>query len=245
MLRGGAPAPGACARHSAWTCVPCTTSSPWQKYAGGWKVCRWRWSWPPHSSRSSGPEVARRLDDRVRLLDLGSRTAPPRQRTLRATLDWSYDLLSEPERLLCARLSVFTGGWALAAAESVCTGGVVRPEMVLTLLARLVDRSLVQTEPTPAGAMRYRFLETLRLYTWERLAKHPADEVAAVQLRHARYFQDLVEGGPAMSTEQTQADWLDALDAVRHDLRAALRWLIQSGYLGDARRLGCAGVVLA
>jgi predicted ATPase len=108
-------------------------------------------------------QLATRLDDRFRLLTGRSRTALPRQQTLRATLDWSYDLLGEPERVLLQRLSVFASGWTLEAAEAICAGDGITPEEVLDLLAGLVAKSLVLLEEGATDA-RYRLLETVRQY---------------------------------------------------------------------------------
>ena len=125
--------------------------------------------------RGVAPEqLADRLDDRFRLLTGGSRTALARHQTLRALVDWSYELLSEPERVLFCRLSVFAGGWTLDAAEEVCSGGGIEPADILGLLLQLVDRSLVLAEEQPIQAgglspVRYRLLETLRQYGAEKL----------------------------------------------------------------------------
>ncbi|HEV7126313.1 MAG TPA: helix-turn-helix domain-containing protein, partial [Ktedonobacterales bacterium] len=127
-------------------------------------------------------QLATRLDDRFRLLTGGSRTALPRQQTLRATLDWSYDLLGEPERLLLQRLSVFAGGWTLEAAEAICAGEV------LDLLAGLVAKSLVLLEEGATDA-RYRMLETVRQYARERLVA--AGKAPRLQDRHLDWCQAL------------------------------------------------------
>ena len=112
-------------------------------------------------------QIAARLDDRFRLLTSGPRTALPRQQTLRATVDWSYALLSEPERALLRRLSAFAGSWDFEAAEAVAAGDGVRVHAVLDLLAQLVDKSLVLAEER-GGAARYRLLDTIRQYARER-----------------------------------------------------------------------------
>ena len=117
----------------------------------------------------SPEQIAGRLDDRFRLLTGGSRTALPRQQTLRALIDWSYDLLPPPEQTLLRRLSVFSGGWSLDAAETVCAGGDVEDWEVLDLLSHLVAKSLVVAEPPEDGQVRYRLLENLRQYARERL----------------------------------------------------------------------------
>src|SRR5262249_32769130 len=131
-----------------------------------------------------------------RLLTGGSRTAPARHQTLRAAVDWSYDLLSAPEQTLFARLSVFAGGGTLEAAEAVCPdpdGAGIAPGEVLDLLTRLADQSLVVAEEQPDGTARYRLLETLRQYARERLA---AGGAAALRERHAAHYLERAEAGP-------------------------------------------------
>ncbi|HET6317080.1 MAG TPA: helix-turn-helix domain-containing protein, partial [Chloroflexota bacterium] len=135
-------------------------------------------------------EIARRLDERLPLLTRGSRAAQPRQQTLRASLDWSYDLLSEEDRGLFRRLAVFAGGWSVEAAETVCSAAGSEPQALLLSLGRLADKSLIQVE-SAAGGVRYRFLETVRQYAEEKLrASHEAAQLAA---RHAAFFVDLAE----------------------------------------------------
>jgi predicted ATPase/transcriptional regulator with XRE-family HTH domain len=135
--------------------------------------------------------IAARLDDRFRLLTGGARDALPRQRTLRAALDWSYDMLGESERLLLDRLAVFAGSWTLAAAEVVCMGEGVEAWEVLDLLSGLVSKSLVQAEERAGGELRYALLETVRQYGRERLAAAGAAE--ALQDRHLAYYLTLAE----------------------------------------------------
>ncbi|WP_203932878.1 BTAD domain-containing putative transcriptional regulator [Virgisporangium ochraceum] len=159
-------------------------------------------------------EIAARLDDRFRLLTGGPRTAEARQRTLRATVDWSHRLLAEPDRVLFRRLSVFRGGFTLDAAERVCD----RP--VMDGLTRLVDRSLVVTDHT-AGT-RFRMLETLRQYASERL--HEAGEAAATGRRHAEHFTDVAVRGEAGLRGPDQARWLNWLATEAGNLRAAVTW---------------------
>jgi predicted ATPase len=126
-------------------------------------------------------QIAARLDDWLRLLTGGSRTALPRQQTLRATLDWSYELLSEGERALLRRVSVFAGGFTLAAAEAVCAGEEVPGDDLLNLLIQLVDKSLVLAEERE-GDTRYRLLETIRQYGQERLAAKRSSAVIDYRL---------------------------------------------------------------
>jgi predicted ATPase len=115
-------------------------------------------------------EIALRLDDRFRFLTSGARAALPRHQTLRAMIDWSYDLLSEKEKLLLRRLAVFTGGWSLELAEQVCGDDKIDPHEILDLLTRLVDKSLVMVAHNKTNA-RYRILETIRQYGQERLSE--------------------------------------------------------------------------
>ncbi|MBV9354234.1 MAG: AAA family ATPase [Chloroflexi bacterium] len=128
-------------------------------------------------------QIAGRLTDRFGLLVGSSRTAPPRQQTLRAVVAWSHDLLTEQERVQFRRLAVFAGGWTLDAAEAICAGDGLEREELLPLMARLIEQSLVLAEDDPAGERCYRLLETLRAYARERLAE--AGELAPVQARTA------------------------------------------------------------
>ncbi|MDQ4068321.1 MAG: tetratricopeptide repeat protein, partial [Actinomycetota bacterium] len=162
-------------------------------------------------------EIARRLDDRFRLLTSGARTAEARHRTLRATIDWSHDLLVEPQRILLRRLSVFRGGWTLEAAEAVCAGGAVPSAEVLDLLTGLVAQSLVV-----ASGGRFRLLETIRQYAADRLAE--AGEAEALRERHARYFLELAEQAEPELRRPNQSDWLARLRAEDDNFQLALRW---------------------
>ena len=166
-------------------------------------------------------EICRRLDRRFRLLTGGSRTALPRQQTLRALIDWSYELLGMAERTLLVRLSVFVGGWTLAAAEGVCTGQDVDEGEVLELLSSLVDKSLVVAEER-AGATRYRLLETVRQYAGDRLLE--VGDAALWQERHLDYFLRLAEDSETQLTGGDQRAWLDRFEIEHENLRAALAW---------------------
>jgi predicted ATPase/DNA-binding CsgD family transcriptional regulator len=130
-------------------------------------------------------QVAQRLDDRFRLLTAGGRTVVARQQTLRALIDWSYDLLPEPERILLRRLSTFVRGWTIEAAEAVCSGDGIESEDILELLAHLVDKSLVAMTDS-GGAARYSMLETIREYAREKLVE--CDEAPDLRHRHFDYF---------------------------------------------------------
>jgi predicted ATPase/DNA-binding XRE family transcriptional regulator len=171
-------------------------------------------------------QIATRLEDRFRLLSHGPRAGPPRHQTLRAAVDWSYELLSEPERVLFNRLSVFVGGWTLESAETVCAGGVVQPAEVVQLLARLVDRSLVVAEEQ-SGAMRYRLLETLRQYGAEQLA-HTAEE-PHLRDRHRDWCVQLAEEGERDIWRADQLECVKRLLREHDNLRAALGWTLSSG----------------
>jgi predicted ATPase/DNA-binding CsgD family transcriptional regulator len=167
-------------------------------------------------------QIAARLDDRFRLLSGGSPAALPRQQTLAAALDWSHDLLSEPERVLLRRLAVFAGGWTLEAAEQVGAGGEIGAGEVLDLLTRLADKSLVDVGDELAGETRYRLLETIREYAREKLKA--AGEAAALRRRHRDWYLALAERADPELVGRDQAVWMDRLEAERDNLRAALEW---------------------
>jgi predicted ATPase/DNA-binding winged helix-turn-helix (wHTH) protein len=164
-------------------------------------------------------EIARRLDDRFRLLTAGERTAAPRQQTLRATIDWSYNLLSERERLLFARLSVFPGTWALDAAEAISGDRKVPAQEILDLVSALVDKSMVS--PEPGRAPRFRMLETIREYARERLEESGQSE--DLRRRHAAYFLELAQ---AAASHPESRQWLRALEEAADDIGAALDWAL-------------------
>ncbi|WP_406635249.1 BTAD domain-containing putative transcriptional regulator [Amycolatopsis sp. WGS_07] len=179
------------------------------------------------------PELLRRLDDRFRLLDAARRGVPARQQTLRAMIDWSWELLSEPERLVLQRLSVHTEDCALDAAEAVCSGDGVDEGEVLGLLAKLVDRSLVV--PASTGAPRYRLLESVAVYGLERLRE--AGAVERTRRRHAEYYVRLAGVADAGLRGRDQRRWLQRLDADLPNLRSAAENLAGWGSADDAVRL--------
>lgn len=164
-------------------------------------------------------QIAVGLDDRFRLLTAGNRAAVPRQRTLRATVDWSHDLLSDAERMLFRRLAVFSGSWSLEAVDAVCAGHGLESREVLDLLAGLTTKSLVLVQHR-AQVPRYRLLETLRQYGSERLAE--AGESAVYGERHARFFLSLGETAEPHLWDPEQATWLDRLEWDHDNLRGAL-----------------------
>jgi non-specific serine/threonine protein kinase len=169
-------------------------------------------------------QILERLEDRFRLLTGGSRTAPSRQQTLRATLDWSYGLLTEQERVLLRRLTVFAGGWSLEAAEGVCTGTGIEAWEILHLLSRLLDKSLLLVSEQ-ARAARYGMLETVREYGREQLGQSgEADEMAR---RHAEFFLAFGEDVRPKLASVHAVEWYGRLEAEHDNLRAALGWLIE------------------
>jgi predicted ATPase/DNA-binding XRE family transcriptional regulator len=161
----------------------------------------------------------------------GERDLPDRQRTMRATLDWSHDLLSEPERILLRRLSVFAGGFTLEAAEAVGRMGSVEVEDVLDHLGRLVEQSLVAVQsPKVDGEVRYGMLEPVRQYARERLEQ--SGEAEAVRSSHAEFFCGLAERADAEVRGVRQAEWLDRLEEEHDNLRATFSWAL--GATGEA-----------
>jgi predicted ATPase/class 3 adenylate cyclase len=181
-------------------------------------------------------QVAARLDDRFRLLTGGSRTAMPRHQTLRALIDWSYDLLSEPERMLFRRLSVFAGGWTLEAAEAICTGDDLDPYDVLDLLTQLVNKSLILPDAETDAQARYRQLETMRQYGRERLLEAGGGE--KVRDRHLQYFLQLSEQAEPELRGPRQVAWLDRLEKEMDNIRAALEWALDVDIEAGLRMAG-------
>jgi predicted ATPase/DNA-binding SARP family transcriptional activator len=178
-------------------------------------------------------QIAARLDDALRLLTAGRRTALPRHQTLRAALDWSHALLSDRERVLFRRLAVFTGGFTLEAAEAVCAGEGLEADGVLELLAHLVDKSLVAV--TQEGATRYRVLETVRHYALGKLRE--AGEAQAARRRHGSFFLRLAEAAEPALTSAERGSWLARLEAEHDNLRASLGWSLERGETETALRL--------
>jgi predicted ATPase/DNA-binding winged helix-turn-helix (wHTH) protein len=186
-------------------------------------------------------QVADRLDDRFRLLTTGARTALPRQQTLRAVVDWSWDLLSAEERRLLAVCGVFSSGAALEDLEAVAG---LEPLDALDLVDRLVAKSLVLAEPVDAYAgpdlgMRYRLLETIREYALERLAE--AGGLDKARARHAHHFAELAERADPELRGPGQVEWIRRLDAAEDNLRAALQWSLAARDVRCALRL-CNGL---
>jgi predicted ATPase/DNA-binding SARP family transcriptional activator len=184
-----------------------------------------------------------RPDALFRLLSRGSRTAQPRQRTLRGVVDWSWELLPDDERAALRRASVFAGGWTLEAAEAVCADGdAIAPEDVLDLMAALVEKSLVVAQDAKgagaaggAGRVRYRMLESIRAYGAERLAE--AGETERTYRGHARYFLDFALAADSRLRGREQLTWLRLLSDDRDNLQAALHRSLAAGDVPGAMRL--------
>ncbi len=170
----------------------------------------------------SAEEIAARLDQAFHLLTGGSRAALPRQQTLKATIDWSYDLLSVNERLLLQRISVFAGGWTLEAVEAVCQDDSISPIEILDLLNSLVDKSLVQTTHSTAGLSRYRMLETIRQFSTDRLLE--AGGIERLRDRHLAYFAGLTGEAEPHLRGKGMVAWLDRLEEELDNLGAAIQW---------------------
>ena len=188
-------------------------------------------------------QLASRLDDRFRLLTGGSRTALPRHRTLRAVVDWSWELLTDAERMVLRRLSVFSGGASLEAAERVCAGDAVEQEQVLELLTALTEKSLLLTEGD--SAPRYRMLGTIKEYAGHRLAE--AGESDLARHAHLAYFTELAETAEPHLRRAEQLEWLAALEAEHDNIGSAMRGALAAGeaHGGDAARGGRRLVLVA
>ncbi|HWD78483.1 MAG TPA: BTAD domain-containing putative transcriptional regulator, partial [Kribbella sp.] len=179
-------------------------------------------------------QLANRLDDRFRLLTGGSRTALPRHRTLRAVVDWSWELLSDAERAVLRRLSVFAGGAGLEPAEHVCAGGEVESWEVLDLLTALTEKSLVVTKDD----QRYRLLGTIKEYAQQRLDE--AGETDTTRRTHLAYFTELAETADPHLRRAEQLDWLAILEPEHDNIAAAMRAAIAAGDAVGAMRLAAA-----
>ncbi|WP_127939136.1 BTAD domain-containing putative transcriptional regulator [Nonomuraea polychroma] len=178
-------------------------------------------------------QLARGLDDRFRLLTGGSRTVLPRHKTLRAVVDWSWDLLTEAERGVLRRLSVFSGGASLEAAERVCGDEAFTGEQILDLLTALIEKSLLLVDGE--GMPRYRMLNTIREYAAHRLAE--AGETERARRAHLAYFTELAETAEPHLRRAEQLEWLSTLEAEHDNIGAALRGAIAEGWAQEAMRL--------
>ena len=181
-------------------------------------------------------QIAQRLTDSLTLLTGGARTAVNRQRTLKATLDWSHELLSEDEKKLFGRLSVFAGGWTLEAAEEVGVGGGVEEDDILDVLSGLVEKSLVVAESDEGHRVRYRMLEPVRQYAQEKLEE--SGKAEELRRLHAEYFLALAEEADPELKGPQQKTWLERLEAEHDNMRAALSWALERAEAELALRLG-------
>lgn len=181
----------------------------------------------------SAEQIASHLDDRFRLLTGGSRTALPRQRTLLAAVDWSYNLLSDHERVLLRRLAVFSGSWTLEAAEFVCAGNGLERTAILDLLLRLVDKSLVVAD-VQLVETRHRMLETIRQYAQEKLAE--SAEIERLRDQHLEYYLNLAKEADSHLLSDDQPQWIECLEGEFDNLRSALSWATE----GQKRESGVA-----
>jgi DNA-binding NarL/FixJ family response regulator/Tfp pilus assembly protein PilF len=188
----------------------------------------------------SAEQISGRLDDRFRLLASGDRTAPMRQQTLRAAVDWSHDLLTPSEQILLRRLAVFAG-WTVEMAEQVCADDLVQAGQVLDLLAGLIDKSLVTLDGEVLGRARYRLLDTIREYAGERLAA--AGELAAIRQRHLHYMLQLAEDVMAGAFRRGDPPWpervamYERVETELPNFRAALGTALENGQAEPGLRL--------
>jgi len=186
----------------------------------------------------SAKEIADRLDRRFSLLTAGRRTALPRHQTLRAAIEWSYDLLSESEQMIFRRLSIFAGSFTLEAAEAISAGDEMWKDEVLGVIGRLVNKSLLYVEPHPqdsALSTRYHYLDTIR--SFGRLKLEGVGETMKISERHADYYVRLVEAAEPELLLQNQDYWSKLLQAEHDDLRAAVEWGSKSDRPENALRL--------
>jgi len=179
-------------------------------------------------------QIVERLADRFRLLTSGSRTALPRHQTLRAVVEWSWDLLDPAEQAVARRLSIFSGGATLEAAEQVCSGPDLPPEAVLNVLASLVDKSLVDAAADDRS-VRYRMLETVKAYGAEQLAASGGTD--QVRQAHTAYFLRLVGQANSQLRTGAQLHWIARFDADNENLLDTLRTAVDTGDAENAIEL--------
>ena len=171
-------------------------------------------------------QIASQLEDRFRLLSGGDRTAPPRLQTMHASIDWSYQLLTQAEKTLLRRLSVFAGGWSLVAAQTVCADAALPEADIPDLLGGLVNKSLVQVLRRKGRELRYRLLETLRQYGQEKLLD--AGELSSTRDRHLAHYVSLAEQAAPGLKGANSVTWLRRLDDELDNLRLALEWALEN-----------------
>ena len=185
-------------------------------------------------------QISRRLDDRFRLLTGGPRTVLPRQQTLRALIDWSYDLLGAEERLLLCRLSVFVGGWTLEEAEAICTGDTIDSYEVMDLLAQLVNKSLVTVvKKTDAPATRYRMLETIRQYAHEKYLESGKEDV--IRERHFDYYLRVARQAETEYFGPREIFWLTWYESEWDNIRSAVEWSLETKPREGLELVNCLG----
>jgi len=190
-----------------------------------------------HVNTLSIQQISERLDDRFNLLTKGSRTGPTRHQSLAAALDWSYELLSKPERRLLRNISVFSGGAALEAIEYVCRGNEEDKGSFLEDISSLVDKSLVVTNQI-SNRMRYSLLETIRQYASEKLKD--TDDFIQIKNRHSEYFLRWAEQCNPLLDNDDQPVWLSQFEENHDNLRKAIYWSIEKNYTTKALRLAAA-----
>ena len=184
--------------------------------------------------------IEERLQGTFSLLTTGNRTALPRHQTLRAAIDWSYDLLSPVEQALFRRLSIFVDGWTLEAAKFICSDETIKSEAILDLLTQLINKSLVVAEAEEENERtRYRMLETMRQYANEKSVK--SGETDRLQDKHLEFFLNLAETAAPHLIRPEQIEWLCVLDNDYENLRLALDWAVRKYSAKPALRL-CAAL---
>jgi predicted ATPase/DNA-binding XRE family transcriptional regulator len=191
-----------------------------------------------HVNMFSTEQIAARLNESFNLLTGGSRTALPRQQTIRASIEWSWNLLSDTERILLRRLSIFAGGWILEAAESVCSSNDVKSDQILNLMTELVSKSLVVMNQDSGRDTRYHLLEIIRQYTYEKLKE--AKEETAIRNRYLDFFVTFAENVEPRLKDAQLSVWLNRLETDRDNLRDALGLASSAGDFEKQARLASA-----
>jgi predicted ATPase/DNA-binding CsgD family transcriptional regulator len=183
-------------------------------------------------------QIAARLDDRFEILTPATHITHGQHRTLRAAIDWSYDLLTTPEQILLRRMSVFAGGFSLATVEEVCTGEGIESGQILELLSSLVNKSLVVAQTLQLGEARYSLLETIREYAQEKILI--SDDRSATQDRHLRCFLKMAEDTAPKLIQRYQQNWLDWLETEHANFRKALAWSLKNREVESGLRIAIA-----
>jgi predicted ATPase/DNA-binding XRE family transcriptional regulator len=191
-----------------------------------------------HVRMFSTEQIAERLNESFNLLTGGSRTALPRQQTIRASIEWSWNLLSDSEQILMRRLSIFAGGLTLEAAESVCGKNEIEKKQVLELMSQLVTKSLVVMNKESGSERRYHLLETIREYAFEKIKE--AKEESAIRNSHLDFFIKLAEEAEPKLKASEQLIWLSQLETDRDNLRAAFGWALTADKVEKQARLASA-----